>query len=58
VPILYAAGFVVATGLLHLTGIGIGATGRWPAGAWLVRAGGALVALTGAYYLALQLAPR
>lgn len=55
VPILYATGFVVATGLLHLTGIGIGATGRWPAGAWLVRGGGGFVALIGGYYLVLSL---
>ena len=57
VPILYATGFVVATGLLHLTGIGIGATRRWPAGEWLVRAGGVLVALVGAWYLFVPLLP-
>ena len=36
---LYSIGFVVATGCLHLTGIGLGTLVRWPAGATLVRAG-------------------
>ena len=29
IPAIYAVGFVVATGLLHLTGIAIGQIGRW-----------------------------
>ena len=30
----YRAGFVVATGLLHLAGIALGLLARWPAGRW------------------------
>jgi len=55
VPILYASGFVIATGLLHLCGILIGATNRWQGGVGLIRGGGVLIALTGAYFLYLQL---
>jgi urease accessory protein len=55
VPILYASGFVIATGLLHLCGILIGTTHRWPNGQRLVRAGGVLVAAVGVYYLLLAL---
>lgn len=51
VPILYAAGFVIATGLLHVSGILIGLTHRWPWGSGLVRAGGVVVLAVGAYYL-------
>jgi urease accessory protein len=54
VPILYASGFVIATGLLHLCGILIGATSRWQAGEAFIRAGGVLIALIGAYFLYLQ----
>jgi urease accessory protein len=49
----YGIGFVISTGLLHLAGILIGALTQWPSGAVAVRACGALVAMTGAYYLAL-----
>ena len=31
-PLVYAVGFVVATGLLHLAGIAIGQLAKWPAG--------------------------
>jgi urease accessory protein len=47
----YAIGFVVATGLLHLGGIGFGALARWPLGAIVVRTVGALIALAGSAYL-------
>jgi urease accessory protein len=50
-PAAYAVGFVVATGLLHLLGIGIGSVTRWPAGMVAVRAGGAVIALGGAAFL-------
>lgn len=50
-PIVYAAGFVVATGLLHLTGIAIGMLWRWPAGRVAVRAAGALIAVAGGAFL-------
>lgn len=47
----YAVGFVVATGLLHLLGIGIGMLGQWPAGKVVVRAAGATIALAGGAFL-------
>jgi urease accessory protein len=49
--VLYSMGFVVATGLLHLTGIGIGLIHRWKAGEMAMRIGGAGVALTGCFFL-------
>ena len=39
--ILYSIGFVIATGLLHATGIGLGVSHRWPAGRAALRALGA-----------------
>lgn len=51
-PIAYAAGFVIATGLLHLAGIAIGLLWGRPGGAWAVRGAGALVAAVGAAFLA------
>jgi urease accessory protein len=50
-PLAYSLGFVVATGLLHLTGIGFGTLTRWPAGRVAVRTGGGLIAATGFAYL-------
>lgn len=50
-PFAYAAGFVIATGLLHLAGIGCGLLVRAPGGQFLVRAGGGVIALTGAAFL-------
>ena len=49
--LLYSIGFVVATGLLHLAGIGIGTIHRWPAGRTALRWTGALVALAGLAFL-------
>jgi urease accessory protein len=46
-PFTYALGFVLATGLLHLAGIGFGVLVRWPAGRTAVRAGGAGIGLAG-----------
>ena len=43
----YAAGFVIATGLLHAIGLGIAAIARSDAGRMAVRGAGALVALAG-----------
>jgi urease accessory protein len=51
-PLAYSVGFVVATGCLHLTGIGLGTIVRWPAGATLVRAGGVAIGLAGLIFLA------
>lgn len=47
----YAVGFVVATGLLHLSGIAFGLLVRWPWGRIVVRAGGAAIALIGFGFL-------
>jgi urease accessory protein len=54
--IAYSAGFVIATGLIHLTGIGIGFVVKAPRGLELLRAGGCAIAATGVY-LAWQLLP-
>jgi urease accessory protein len=43
----YSAGFVFATGAIHVTGIGIGFVTRLPRGDALLRAGGAAIALAG-----------
>ncbi len=51
-PFAYGAGFVVATGLLHLAGIAFGLLVRWPVGVTAVRAGGGVVSLVGVAYLA------
>ncbi|HMK79001.1 MAG TPA: HupE/UreJ family protein [Xanthobacteraceae bacterium] len=49
--VAFAAGFVIATGLLHLTGIAFGLLTRWPAGRIAVRAAGGGIALVGIGYL-------
>jgi urease accessory protein len=48
---LYSIGFVIATGLLHALGIGIGLVHRWPAGAIALRVAGAVVAMGGVFFL-------
>jgi urease accessory protein len=47
----YAAGFVIATGLLHLSGIAFGLLVRWPWGRALVRTSGAAIACVGFAFL-------
>jgi urease accessory protein len=47
----FTIGFVLATGLLHLTGIAIGVLTRWPAGVLAIRACGCAVAVTGCYFV-------
>jgi len=54
--ISYAVGFVVATGSLHALGILIGVANRWRKGAQALRAGGALIAACGIYFLSGHLA--
>ena len=49
--LLYSIGFVIATGLLHMTGIAIGLVHRWPAGRTALRCAGAVVALAGMAFL-------
>jgi urease accessory protein len=53
--IAYSAGFVLATGLIHLTGVGTGLVIHLPRGPALVRVGGGCIALAG-LYLAARLA--
>lgn len=50
-PVAYGAGFVAATALLHLCGIGIGTLLRWPAGARVVQGLGAGIAALGVFFL-------
>jgi urease accessory protein len=47
----YAIGFVIATGLLHLSGIALGLLVRWSWGKKLVRVGGVAIALVGFGFL-------
>jgi urease accessory protein len=49
--ILFSIGFVVATGLLHLTGIAIGLIHHWKLGQFTLRVGGAGVAMAGVVFL-------
>ena len=51
-PLAYSLGFVLSTGMLHMCGIALGLLTRWPAGTLAVRAGGAIIALAGALFLA------
>ncbi|MCD6073261.1 MAG: hupE [Rhodospirillales bacterium] len=50
-PFGYAVGFVIATGLLHISGILIGALTQSAAGRIVVRGAGALIALAGIVFL-------
>lgn len=50
-PLAYALGFVVATGSLHLLGILLGLINRWSWGTLSLRAGGAVIAACGGYFL-------
>jgi urease accessory protein len=47
----FSIGFVTATGLLHLAGISLGLTVRWPAGRIGVRGTGAAIACAGLLFL-------
>jgi len=48
--VAFAVGFVIATGLLHLTGILIGVAVKWEVGARAVRACGAAIGCLGLYF--------
>lgn len=50
-PVAYSAGFVMATGLLHLAGIGLGLLRDRPGGAVATRGLGGLIAAMGVYFL-------
>jgi urease accessory protein len=49
--VAYSAGFVVATGFLHLSGVAFGLLARWPAGHVAVRAVGSAIAIAGLIFL-------
>jgi urease accessory protein len=49
--VVYSAGFVIATGVLHLCGIAFGLLARWPAGLIAVRAVGGVIAIAGLIFL-------
>ncbi len=50
-PLAYSLGFVISTGLLHLTGILFGLFSHWRFGSVLIRVSGVLIALAGALFL-------
>jgi urease accessory protein len=47
----YSIGFVVATGLLHASGIGVGTINRWSFGRLALRALGGLISVGGVFFL-------
>ena len=54
-PIGYSVGFVLATGMLHVAGIGIGLVNERPNGIIVSRSLGGLVAVCGVYFLYMAL---
>lgn len=50
-PVLYALGFVIATGLIHVTGIIFGLVVGKLANGWVSRGAGATIAAAGVYFL-------
>jgi len=48
---LYSIGFVIATGLIHMSGVAIGLIHRWPFGRIALRAAGAAVGVAGTFFL-------
>ncbi len=54
--LLYSMGFVLATGLLHVTGITIGLVHRWHCGRLFLRGMGAAIMCGGIYFLRAALA--
>jgi len=51
-PLSFALGFVLATGVLHASGILIGLLNHWPIGSRLLRAMGVSIAMIAVYTLA------
>jgi urease accessory protein len=49
--VAFSLGFVIATGLLHVCGIGFGLLANWPAGKLAVRAAGGAIAVAGVMFL-------
>jgi urease accessory protein len=54
--LIYSIGFVIATGLLHACGIGIGTIHRWSYGRLALRAIGGLIGAGGVFFLSQALA--
>lgn len=52
-PIAYSTGFMMATGSLHVTGIGLGTLNNLRRGRLITRGIGAAIALAGLYFLAM-----
>jgi len=50
-PLLYSLGFVLATGLMHATGITIGLLHRWHWGQYAIRFAGVVVLAGGLFFL-------
>ncbi len=50
-PLAYSIGFVLSTGLLHLSGIAFGLLVRKPGGRIVVRTGGAIISVLGCLFL-------
>jgi urease accessory protein len=50
-PLAYGVGFVVATGMLHVSGVALGLIHRWPRGARTLRITGAGIFLAGLFLL-------
>jgi urease accessory protein len=50
-PVNYSAGFVLATGLLHIAGISLGVLNHRPGGVVVTRSIGGVIALSGAWFL-------
>ena len=50
-PLAYSAGFVISTGMLHLSGIAFGLLVRWPVGRIAVRTCGVIISLAGVGFL-------
>lgn len=50
-PVSYSAGFVMATGLLHISGIALGALNARPIGILTTRSFGGLIAIGGTWFL-------
>jgi len=49
--LMYSMGFVMVTGCLHACGIALGLIHRWPAGRWVLRLAGGLIAVAGLVFL-------
>jgi urease accessory protein len=54
-PVSYSAGFVLATGFLHVCGICLGLLTRRPGGVMLARGIGAMIAMAGVWFLQLAI---